>query len=197
MPWALLVRLPSDSEGICKVGNRQKIFVMEGFGGGSGSWSYCFYVKEGKAYRVKHAGEGLTHLSGREFVIYPSAFDFDDTEGVMTGHTYKAYYLRWSGTKFKEYRGERITRRQLEKYQGADQYLNQVEQLGYTVGKIFYRKNGVININLQKKNKYSTSYENITLFVRGRKVSLKVLHKGSDLIERASYGGIYKAAGLR
>lgn len=188
-------------QGICEVSPKQKLFVAEGSAGGSGSWSYCCYVKEGKAILVKRAGEGLTHSSGAEFLIYQSAFDgmYDGASKFYLGHTWKEYYLRWTGTKFVEYKGRVISRKQLEQYQGAKQYLKEVEKKGYRIGKIFYRKNGIINVNVSQKAAKSSDidYDNFTLNVKGKKVSLRICNnKGKDVLEKSSFGGIYKARGF-
>lgn len=189
------------AQGICQVSPKQKIFVAEGSGGGSGSWSYCCYVKNGRAVLVKRAGEWLAHYSGKNFTIYQSAFDamYDKDGKFYLGHTWKEYYLRWTGTKFVEYEGRKISRKQLEGYKGAGKYLRQAEKLGYRIGKIFYRKNGIINVNVSKKDKKGgdIDYENFTLNVKGKKVSLRICNKkGKNILERSSYHGIYKAKGF-
>lgn len=178
----------------CKVSEKQKLFVIEGWNGGSSSWSYCISVSGGKCHSVKESGEGLTQLSGRDFVVYPSSFDACRTGSMMTGHTWKAYYLRWNGKKFVNYTGTLMTSENLEKYEGADHYLAQIKKAGYKIGKIYFRKNGIININLYRKDKYLVSYENVTLKKKGQKVDLVVHTKnGKDIVEKSSYGGIYRS----
>lgn len=189
------------AQGICQVSPKQKIFVAEGSGGGSGSWSYCCYVKKGRAILVKRAGESLSHSSGKNFFIYQSAFDsmYDGGDKFYLGHTWKEYYLRWTGTKFVEYEGRKISRKQLEQYKGAGKYVKEAERLGYRIGKIFYRKNGIINVNASKKDKKGgdIDYENFTLNVKGKKVSLRICNKkGKNILEKSSYNGIYKEKGF-
>ena len=176
----------------CKVSEKQKLFVIEGWNGGSSSWSYCISVSGGKCQPVKSSGEGLTHLSGKDFMVFPSAFDACKMGSMKTGHTWKAYYIRWDGKKFVNYTGTEISAKSLEKYGGAENYLVQIKKAGYKTGKIFSRKNGIININLYKKDKYSVSYENVTLEKKGQNVDLVVHTKnGKDIVEKSSYGGIY------
>ena len=187
----------SKANGICKVTNKQKLFVIEGSAGGSGSWSYCYYVKNGKVYMVKRAGEQLTHISGRNFAIYPSEFDSNyDSEGNWTGHTWKAYYVYWTGTLFKQYTGKEISKSKVNSYKNGKKYFNQIKKTGYKIGKIYYRKNGIININLYKKDKKMgfINYNNVTLYVKGNKVVLQVHYsKGKNIIEKSGYGGVYKS----
>lgn len=198
---ASIIWVDKAAQGICQVSPKQKIFVAEGSGGGSGSWSYCCYVKNGRAILVKRAGEWLAHRSGKNFTIHQSAFDamYDDFGKFYLGHTWKEYYLRWTGTGFVEYEGRKISRNQLEQYKGAGKYLRQAEKLGYRIGKIFYRKNGIINVNVSQKHKKGEDidYENFNLNVNRKKVSLRICNKkGKNILERSSYHGIYKAKGF-
>jgi hypothetical protein len=184
-------------QGICKVSAKQKLFVAEGSGGGSGSWSYCYYVKQGRACQVKKSGNGLTQTSGKEFTIYPSYFDSNLWEGNLTGHTYKAYYLHWTGTKFEQYAGKEISQNTVKKYAGGANYLKKIRKAGYKIDKIFYRGNGIININVSEhQDDYGTNYDNVTLKVKGKKVKLVVVYKeGKDIVRKSSYGGIYESKG--
>lgn len=189
------------SQGICRVSPKQKLFVAEGSAGGSSSWSYCCYVKNGKAVLVKRAGESLSHSSGKDFSIFQSAFDgmYDSHGKFYLGHTWKEYYLRWTGTKFVEYEGRTISRKQLEQYKGADTYLRDAEKMGYQVGKIFYRENGIINVNVSNKNTKGgdIEYDNFTLNVKGKNVSLRICNrKGKNVLEKSGFEGIYKKKGF-
>lgn len=189
------------SQGILHISPKQKIFVAEGSAGGSGSWSYCFYVKNGRAIHVKRAGEWLARCSGKIFTIHQSAFDamYDSYGKFYLGHTWKEYFLRWTGTKFVEYVGKPISRKQLEGYKDAGKYVKQAEKLGYRIGRIFFRKNGIINVNVSKKNVKTgdIDYENFTLNVKGKKVSLRICNpKGKNILDKSSFGGIYQAKGL-
>lgn len=189
--------LSSKANGICKVTNKQKLFVIEGSASGSGSWSYCYYVKNGRAHMVKRAGELLSHISAGNFVIHPSEFDANcDSQGNWTGHTWKAYYVYWTGTSFKQYAGNVISKSKVNSYKNAKKYFNQIKKTGYKIGEIYYRKNGIININVYKKDKKwgSTDYDNVTLYVKGNKVVLQVHYsKGKNIIEKSGYGGVYKS----
>lgn len=70
--------------------------------------------------------------------------------------------------------------------------------MGYKIGEIYYRKNGVINVNLIMEGEEGwIRYENITFNVKGSKISLKVNYKkGKNIIEKSSYGGRYSAKGF-
>lgn len=184
--------------GICKVGKKQKILVLELGGWGSGSISACYYVKSGKVHQVKYTGEGLTQLSGKEFFIAPSAFDWDCTDGLWTGHTWKHYYLKWTGTKFQEYKGKKISLKELKRYRGSGRYLKKIRKLGYQVDSIYKRGNGIININIHSISHCGKTCENVNLRKKGNTVKLIAYNKeGKNIIEKSSFGGVYKAKGLR
>lgn len=54
---------------------------------------------------------------------------------------------------------------------------------------MLYRSNGLIHLNIKGRG----SCENVTLKVKGKNVSLVVINKkGRDIINKSSYGGIYK-----
>lgn len=187
----------SQRKSICKVSRKQKLFIAECGAFGSGSYSKCYYVKAGKVYEVKRAGEGLAQISGKKFAVHLSAFDAMRSGDTMAGHTYKAYYLKWTGKAFKEYKAKKITTKKLKKYKGSEKILRQINNLGYKVKSIYYRSNGLIHINVVKTSGLDKIYNNVTLKVRSKKVFL-VSHtkKGSNILEKSGYGGIYKASGF-
>lgn len=185
-----------DGQGICKVSDNQKLFVIEKSGGGSGSWSQCLYVKNGKVHSVKKSGEKLVHTSGKDFMIHPSEFDLMSDGEMKVGHTWKAYYLKWTGFKFEQYIGKEISQAKLKKYKNGSNYLQKITRAGYNIGKIYYRKNGIININVYVKDGYSVNYDNVTLKVNGNQVKLVIHDKsGNNIVSKSGYGGIYKKKG--
>lgn len=186
----------SKKQGICKVSDNQKLFVIEKSGGGSGSWSNCLYVKNSKAYAVKKSGEKLVHISGKDFKIHPSEYDLFFDGEISTGHTWKAYYLKWTGSKFEQYIGKEISQAKLKTYKNGSNYLQKITEVGYSIGKIYYRKNGIININVYMKDGYSVSYDNVTLKVNGNQVKLVIQDKsGNNIVAKSGYGGVYKKKG--
>ena len=184
-------------EGICTIDAEQKIFVIEYGGGGSGSRSLCYYIKDGIAIPVQRAGENLRQNAGKEFFIHASAFDALVNDGVGTGHTYKRYYLKWIGDRFQEYVGTEISREELEGYNGAVDILQQAAAEGYSIGTIWKRDNGIINVNLFREEEMGRRNENLTLEYSGDSVVLDVINRGvSEWIQKYSFGGEYEASGL-
>lgn len=177
-----------------KVSKKQNLFVAEYGGGGSGSSSVWYYVKSGKLKGNNVKFSGLTQIKGKNFKITEHAFDNCEYDGISTGHTYRRYYIKWTGKKFKEYVGKKISQKTLKKYSKGSSYLKQAKSLGYTIDKIYKRGNGIININIHKSDSYSRYNENINLKIKKKSVSLIVINKnGSNIVEKSSYGGIYKA----
>ena len=178
-----------------RVSRKQKIFIYELSAGGSGSTSLCYYVKSGRVKTVKKAGEGLTHVKGKRFKVYMSAFD---AYSNGTGHTYKAYYLKWTGKKFKEYKGKKISQSVLKRYKNGAAVLRLARKHGYSIGNIFKRSNGVINVNLYRYDSYGDrEQENLTLKIIGKRVKLVKVNKYyNSWIQKYSYGGAYKSRGF-
>lgn len=165
--------------GVGRIGVGPCLYTAEIWYGGSGSTSAVWGV-DGSAGAVA-LGDGFEGIEGgdipNEFHMYPSAFDLCP-DG--TGHTWKRYYFFLDGLELKEYGGRQITRQSLEEYDGAAEILEDAEAEGWQIGEIYYRANGVINVNLHDE----WSNDNLTLRVDGYVVM--------DTGER--YGGVYEAA---
>lgn len=161
-----------------KKGVGPTLFAAEVWYGGSGSSSVVWGVRQGVAVQI--SGNGFEGFGSEdvpnEFYMYPSAFDMSP-DG--TGHTWKRYYFFLDGLELKEYGGIRISRSQLEEADGAKAILQSAEAEGWTIGDIYYRANGIINVNL----KDNRSNDNLTLRLEGSAVV--------DTGER--YGGVYSA----
>ena len=188
----------TQSERVCEVSDTQKLFIMEHGGYGSGSNSLCYYLKDKEPVRL-NVSEGLTHVSGADFNIYPSAFDsYVDEFGMWTGHTWKPYYLRWTGDGFKEYKGKKITLKKFKKFSGAKKYLKKIKKEGYQIDSVIRRSNGVINVNVHSLDSYGGgSYDNVNFRLNDGKLTLI---KGwnedaSGVVASSSYCGIYKVSG--
>jgi hypothetical protein len=121
-------------------------------------------------------------------------FRYDDFDGdgtyegswMGTGHTYKRYYLYWTENGFKEYGGIAVSENKLSEYTGAREVLASIRQNGGRITGIYYRANGVININYRYNEAfYSYDCANVTLKVSGNSVSP---------VENIDCGGAFKAA---
>jgi hypothetical protein len=128
----------------------------------------------------EHPG-GLRQADGNDFYFMGEDFDINflyyEGSWMGTGHTYKRYYLYWTENGFKEYGGIAVSENKLSEYTGAREVLASIRQNGGRITEIYYRANGVININY-RYNEASYSYDcaNVTLKVSGNSVSpLKTL----------------------
>lgn len=171
------------------VGSRKLFYLEEGYGG-SGSVSHVWSVKDGIPYELGHAGEMLQYAGNLQFYTYPGAFDLL-SDG--TGHTWKRYYLYFDETTgmLKEYGGISISKNDLLKLKGTSQILDEINNKGYKITDIFYRKNGIININYAD-GEYNL---NITLTIADG----AVISRDPASIDFQNYdtGGIYKSAAFK
>lgn len=191
----------SSIQGICKVTSNKKVFVIEGSAGGWGGWSYCYYIQNGRVIQIKKAGEGLKHIKGNLFAIYPSDFDSMHSRRSVgsnlwdwTGHTWKKYYVKLIGNTFINVKSHQISQKNVTSYTNGKKYLAQIKKAGYRIGKIYYRENKVINVNVSKKvDADNTAYENVNFDIKGKKLKLQINNKkGKNIVEKSSFNGVYK-----
>ncbi|MCR4946296.1 MAG: hypothetical protein K5929_05060 [Lachnospiraceae bacterium] len=188
----------TEEERICRVSEDQQIFIMEMGGYGSGSSSLCCYLQDGEVI-CRYASEGLTHVKGAEFTIHPSAFDnYVDSFGFGTGHTYKPYYIKWTGDAFTEYTAKKISLKKFKKYTGAKKYIRKIKKEGYTIDSILLRSNGIIHVNIHQDDEYDgTSYDNVNFELKGKSVKLiKIDPNVKGVVASSSHGGVYAASGF-
>lgn len=157
------------------------LFCAEEGYGGSGSTSHLWCVRDGRAQSLGISGlSGFTYAGGDDFYAYPSAFD---AASDGTGHTWKRYYYHYDPQSgLREYGGIGIDREQLLACAGAAEILAALD--GWEVGEIYCRGNGVINVNLYRRDGDVTRNDNLTLLYDGTGVT--------DTGER--FGGVYRAA---
>ena len=181
-----------------KVTSKQSLFIAEQSAGGSGSSSICCFVKKGKAVQNSQQLSLLTQIKGKDFSVVDNAFDSILSDGILTGHTYKKYYLKWTGAEFAEYKGTIISKAVIKSFKNGSNVLTRIKKAGYTIDKIFKRGNGIININVHIKNEYGTIFENVNLKISGEVLKLlKINDRGENIVSKSSFGGIYKAGILK
>lgn len=190
-----------DEDCIHTVNDSQKLFVVTCGTMGSVFFSKCYYVKSGKACEVD-TGAYLEQLDGEDFAVYPDAFDRMYIDGSWSGHTRKAYYLKWTGNEFEEYTAKEISIGELKKYGSSEDILNQIKESGYDVSSIYLRSNGMININAVQTFDSGRIYENVTLKIKDGEVCVVSTNPAGsnldarDILQVSSYGGIYKESGF-
>lgn len=159
----------------------------------TGSLTKIWGVKDGKPYEAEVGyGGGFRPLDDKNATLVMEAYDMIFMEDMWTGHTYKPYWFYWDGQAgaFKEYGGVAITEAQLRKCAGAAQVLDGIQADGAALGDIFYRGNGVINVNYSKAYEDGAAYYYATLQLNGTSVSV-MEDSGEKSID---LGGSYQAA---
>ena len=165
----------------------------------TGDATYIFGVNKKGFYEHPFSLQGmaLTQVGRtKDMTIILSDYDAgkDASSDFTTGHTWKKYYLYWDGD-FKEYGGLKISETDLLTCKGASKYVDAIKKGGYKIDSIYYRENGLININYSKTDNSYTMYENMTLKLSGNTVKgVEVNQYGSDLLSKLSYSGIYNPA---
>ena len=183
-----------------------KIFKIEEGGYGSASGSRLWFVKNGTVKRLSNVGMGVMHVKGNIFTTEKNRFDANKYQGNWTGHTYNRYYLKWTGSKFVEYGGKAISKATLKRAKNGVKVLKTIKRhekkaFGTTarIGKIFYRGNGIVNINVSEPNRYGSGRDfcNYTLRLKGKKLVFcnpKTLKKCS-IADARNLGSYLKKSG--
>ena len=190
-----------DQECIHTVNSSQKLFVVTCGMDGSALFSKCYYVKSGKVSEV-NIGAYLEQLDGEDFAVYPDAYDNVYMDDSWSGHTRKAYYLKWTGNGFEEYTAKEISIDELKKYDDSESILTRIKESGYEITTIYLRSNGILNINVAQDFNSGRNYENVTLKIEDGRVYVvstdvtKSNLDARDILGVSSYGGIYKESGF-
>jgi len=143
------------------------------------------YAGEPRHESISNIGGGLKQIDDKNFTLWHSAYDFDVTDGVTTGHTWKDYWFYWDGEAFHEYGGAAVTEEQLRKCDGAAEILDAIIATGETIGDIFYRGNGIINVNHLRTYESGRSNYHTILQLSGTEVTV---------VEVEGNGGFYLPA---
>ncbi len=185
---------------VCKVGKKQKLFIMTAPEYVTSAMSYAYVVRNGSVRQSKRTLESLVHLGGDQFAFHKSCYDNEKTDGIMVGHTWKRYWVRWTGSGFKEYKAVEISKDKFSGYKGGASILTAIQNAGYTPDTIIQRANGIININIHKtESNGGIEYENVTVKLEKGKVTMQksgTKDKSTNNIMESSYGGIYEKKGM-
>lgn len=162
----------------------------------------------GEPYQSDFSGYGSDILlnNHNEIELFYSTYDFyyDAETGGLIGRTYNPYYFYWDGTSFKEYGGTLVSIESLYSISGAQELLDQIytelkEAAGdIQIKEIYYRENGVININYEcKQNIYydtyydtyydDDSYYNYNITLRYEDGELKIIPGELNLLREGLY----------
>lgn len=167
--------------------NYAVIIAEEGYGG-SGTLSHVWKVSKEYCTKIDCSFMALKHINGTDFSAHMGAFD--------PWHTYKKYYFYWDDNGFKEYGGIPVTKEQLSSIEGGTQAIKKITDGGFPIGEIFYRANGIININYANGD----MYDNMTLIYNDGVITIDESddgwYNGGAGNVGGSYGGAYTAASV-
>ena len=180
------------------------LFKCESDWGGSASYSFAWYIRDGKPVNLPDVGMQFSYLGNEQFTAVESDYDRDFTDGVPAGHSYRLYRLYWTKNGLREYGGIEITKEQLLKARGARDIVDTITQAGYAIGTIYYRANGVIDVNYHTGDVKNGTFENLQVFYKDGAVSVEPLYLDEGSSEPEAFtaanwldfsgGGTYKAA---
>lgn len=152
----------------------------------------------GEPYQSEFSGYGSDILLNdhNEIEVFYSDYDlyYDAETGALIGRTYNPYYFYWDGKSFKEYGGALISIDSLYSINGSKKLLEKVYvELKESTGdiqmkEVYYRENGVININYQcRQNISDDNYSNYNVTLRYEDGELKIIPGASGLLREGLY----------
>ena len=114
-------------------------------------------VKDGKPFwdmTISGRGGISEPPEGNTFCLWYTMLDSgreynpeNPEEGYLMGRSSKKYWFYYDNGVFREYGGLEITEKQLRRCAGAGKILDELKAKGHTISEIYYRGNGIININ--------------------------------------------------
>ena len=128
-------------------------------------------MKEGQPfeYNISTQPNGLKVNDYNEVEIIGEDFSavYDKKIGMGMGHTWITYYLYFDGNDFYEYGGKLISWDEFCRIPGIQDVLEKIDaemfKEGWTVDKIFYRDNGIVNVNFRVEDEDIIQYKNMTM----------------------------------
>lgn len=174
------------------VGFNDREFLLLNEKYATGETAYLWGVDNGKPKLQNISGYGgnLKNIGENNITLTHSTYDFEQTNGVMSGHTWKEYYFYFDceNNCFCEYGAINITEEQLLMCLNAKGYIEQINNTGYSITNILYRANGIININYSN----GSVNRNMTLLLKNDTVYLvPYCTYGSNDLDISNQGGIY------
>ena len=133
----------------------------------TGSRTFIWGVQDGRPYQPNISGKvyGMNVNEYDELEGISSTYDASilKTDTFMCGHTWKKYYFYFDGNNFREYGGITINVDDLLRIPDTKKIVDELDSNLYKIDSIYYRDNGIININISKENENTIDYANITL----------------------------------
>ena len=173
------------------VGDRSILCVEDNFA--TTSETHVWMVRDGQPERVHFSnGQQPGSIRQEDGLDFRFTFDAYDAIGDGSGHTWKTYYMYWNGDGFTEYGGMRISEEQLRAVEGASPWLDAVLAAGGELGEIYYRENGIVNVNYTLPD--GRENKNLTLRITDGVARLDYWQE--ETLEDSDQGGVYLASVL-
>lgn len=171
---------------------KERQFVQFDFHGTTSHISFVYNVADDLPYETSVSGQMISGVNTyNELVLRHSTLDASFNGDASYGRTWKPYYFYLaSDGDFREYGGIEITLQDVYKIEGAAELLDDLLTEEYEVTTVYYRGNGIININ-----RLAGIYdENSSMFYGGENsyITLRITENGIVVEEVAS--GVYSAA---
>lgn len=167
--------------------------------------SYAFFIsRDGKVKMLPQVGGSMTRTGKNEFSIVRDNYDTARSSGMWTGHNYNAYYYRWTGKKLVELGGKELTIWQFKRAKNGNKVLDSIKKkvqkdrgVVPSIDRIFYRSNGIVNVNYSYSYYGSNYYYNVKLKLSSGALRYVKAHSygGATSLDRAIEGGRFKKRG--
>ena len=135
------------------------LFYTIGYGGPTGE-SFCWKCDEDGLVPVPMPGE-LSLIGDNYFLCSSSGFDSFLADGeekaFSPGRCFYNYYYFFDGKQFREYGGKELTEAQFSDIPDGAALLNGLKAEGLEIENIYYRTNGVIDINCSYRSYRNSS----------------------------------------
>ncbi len=168
-------------------------FVQLDFYGTTSHISFLYSVVNGLPYETSVSKNMIADVNVYdELILLHSTYDASFIVNEATyGHTWKPYYFYFaSNGDFREYGGIEITLNDVYKIEGATEILEEFLTDEYEVTIVYYRRNGIININ--RLDPLYDESGSVLHAGENSYVTLRITENGIVVEEVAP--GIYKAA---
>lgn len=163
---------------------QQKFAVFKSYGDAARTADYTYSVRDGVPYETnisKHMIDGANQY-GEVLVVHTTHDAFMDGAGDILGRTWKPYYfyLDEDGS-FKEYGGVEVDLDFVRSMSGAQTTLEKHLPQEAIIESIYYRDNGVININYYTEERGGKAMNYITMRCDDTQALLEAAERGMYL----------------
>lgn len=176
-------------------GNRKYVGLSEWYV--TARVTYLYTVKDGEAVEDNMSGVGDMAISeSSEVSVLLSAYDsiYDPEMDGYIGHSWKPYYFYYDENTdaIVEYIGKEITEEDAVKICGEN-IIEEIEKEGYTIGKIYSRPNGILNINyISEAENGEINYHNAN-YDSKKESFIDAWGVGANTWKDSDFGGTYLA----